>query len=79
MIAKPSNRCIKTVWHKVCQVPNREYLSDFDYLIQLMIFVTFWALILTVVSFLYLCVCVDGNSGSPLAMLKNFMFETLPI
>ena len=43
-----------------------------------MIVIVFWAMILTIVSFLYLCVCVDGNSGSPLAILKNFMFDTLP-
>ena len=40
--------------------------------------VAFWGTTLFAITFLYLFVCVDGNSGGVLATMKNFLFDTLP-
>ena len=37
-----------------------------------------WISILFVISFLYLCVCVDANSGGILAQIKIFFVDTAP-
>jgi hypothetical protein len=37
-----------------------------------------WAILLALVSFFYLCVCVDKNKNDLLAKIKILMTETLP-
>jgi hypothetical protein len=38
----------------------------------------FLTVVLVIISFFYLFVCVDGNSGSFLAKIKIFLFKTFP-